>query len=357
MAAAVAAAPLAYTISTALVPHREVSVTWRVEGLTAARIKSAEENTPVRSPAFALHDRQWRLELYAAGCYDCSARNTAVVCLAAADDLPSSALFDFTLAACGLSCANHAAMFYRSSNMKQRRCLELPHAVLLFHSARSPNGALVITATLRKSGDATVNESLSALPVPLAPLPATTLAAALAALQHDESSADVTLLCNNNERLQAHSLLLCARSPVLKAQLTGPLACDARALHVPDDIAPAIMRRLLSYVYTDALTPQSPEEAQHLLHAADHYDLPGLRAVCESALCAALSVDTAAFTLTLADQHGAAALRAAALAFAAAHAVAVMGTDGWAHLKEARPSLVDALIQTMATGAPPHACG
>jgi hypothetical protein len=68
-------------------------------------------------------------------------------------------------------------------------------------------------------------------------------------------------------------------------------------------------------------------------------------------------VGNAAFTLTLADQHGAVALRHTALAFVAEHVVAVMKTEGWAHLKAARPLLMEALIQTMATGAPPHACG
>ena len=44
-------------------------------------------------------------------------------------------------------------------------------------------------------------------------------------------------------------------------------------------------------------------QAQHLLHAADHYELPRLLAICCAALRASLTVENAALTLTLADQH------------------------------------------------------
>jgi hypothetical protein len=64
-------------------------------------------------------------------------------------------------------------------------------------------------------------------------------------------------------------------------------------------------------------------------------------------------VDNAAFTLTLAEQHGAAALKDAALRFVASNAVAVMATEGWRHLKAASPALVDAAVITAVTGAPP----
>ena len=43
----------------------------------------------------------------------------------------------------------------------------------------------------------------------------------------------------------------------------------------------------------------------------------------------------AAHTLTLAEQHGARSLKVAALRFVAANAVAVLKTDGWAHLSDA----------------------
>jgi hypothetical protein len=64
-------------------------------------------------------------------------------------------------------------------------------------------------------------------------------------------------------------------------------------------------------------------------------------------------VGNAATTLTLAEQHGAAGLRDAALRFAAAHAAAVMATPGWQHLRAAQPGLIEAVMHVMATGRLP----
>jgi speckle-type POZ protein len=165
--------------------------------------------------------------------------------------------------------------------------------------------------------------------------------------------ADMTLL-SGAERISAHSQVLCARSPVLRAQLRGPLACALDAVPVPDEIEPSVLRRTLEFIYTDECEPASAEEAQHLLNAADQYGLDRLRTICERKLADALNVENAAFTLTLAEQHRASALRNKALRFVAQNAVAVTKTEGWAHLRASSPALVDAAIITIATGEPPE---
>jgi hypothetical protein len=134
---------------------------------------------------------------------------------------------------------------------------------------------------------------------------------------------------------------------------------------VPPEITPATLKRLLHFLYTDELEPQSAEEASHLLNAADHYDVPQLFAICERTLIDALSVDNAsvhnasvdnaATTLTLADQHSATRLKNAALRFVAANTLAVMATPGWAQLMFARPLLMADAMHTMAAGEPPAA--
>ena len=94
----------------------------------------------------------------------------------------------------------------------------------------------------------------------------------------------------------------------------------------------------------------SVEEAQHLLVASDQFGLARLRALCERRLVRTLEPRTAAFTLVLADQHRAAALRSAALAHIAANALAVMGAEGggWAHLQAAGPGLMGEVLATLA---------
>jgi speckle-type POZ protein len=225
----------------------------------------------------------------------------------------------------------------------------VPHAQLLANfDAYAPGGVLCVE--LKMWQQCTLQARLS--PTFAAPPPR--LAADLGALLASGAGADVTLLCSDGERLGAHSALLCARSPVFAAQLReGPLQADASAVPVPPEITPQTLRRLLHFVYTDELEPASHEEATHLLNAADHYGVSRLFAVCERALCGALSVDNAAETLTLADQHGATRLKEEALRFVAKNALAVMATPGWAHLQSSRPALITEALHTLAAGAPP----
>lgn len=206
-----------------------------------------------------------------------------------------------------------------------------------------PGGVLSLGATLRLA---------DVVPPPIPALPASSLAAELRAALESGDGLDVVLLCGGQE-LRAHSFVLCVRLPVLRSLLRGPLVVDHSAVPVPDSVQPAVLRRVLQFVYTDELEPASAEEAQHLLAAADHYGLTRLVAICSAFLVAALSVENSAFTLTLADQHGVAALRDAALVFVASNAIMVMRTPGWAHLKASRAELVESVMHTLALGSPP----
>eukprot|EP00982_Pelagococcus_subviridis_P003629 27278-Pelagococcus_subviridis.AAC.1 len=87
---------------------------------------------------------------------------------------------------------------------------------------------------------------------------------------------------------------------------------------------------------------------QHLLVAADRFDLTRLRAMCESRLCDMVDVDTAATTLALAEQNHAHALKHACLEFVAGHLAEVMNTDGYKHMERSCPQLASELLRTVA---------
>ena len=64
--------------------------------------------------------------------------------------------------------------------------------------------------------------------------------------------------------------------------------------------------------------PSSSETlAAKLLAAADKYELPRLRLMCESVLCKDISVNSVANVLALADRYHAADLKSVCLKFAA----------------------------------------
>ena len=79
-----------------------------------------------------------------------------------------------------------------------------------------------------------------------------------------------------------------------------------------------------------------------------------LRAMCEEKISSLLTCDNAALTLLLADQHHAESARANALAFIGRNAAEVLQSEGWRHLSEVSPQLVQDVLRTMALGDPPE---
>ena len=75
------------------------------------------------------------------------------------------------------------------------------------------------------------------------------------------------------------------------------------------------------------------ELLQHMLVAADRYDVEALRNECITRLLATLVPETVATTLILAHVHSMSALKEACMHFASQHVAAVTSSEGWSHLK------------------------
>lgn len=90
------------------------------------------------------------------------------------------------------------------------------------------------------------------------------------------------------------------------------------------------VQALLHFIYRDTLTEEeylesssslSERLAAKLLAAADKYNLPRLRLMCESVLCKDISVSSVANILALADRYHAMDLKSVCLKFAAENLV------------------------------------
>ncbi|KAF8722883.1 hypothetical protein HU200_022020 [Digitaria exilis] len=131
----------------------------------------------------------------------------------------------------------------------------------------------------------------------------------LAHLLQSGVGADVTFQVGG-ETFAAHRCVLAARSAVFKAQLFGPMkeGTTASVIHV-SDMDERVFRLLLGFIYSDSvLVPTAEAEAeaimrQHLLVAADRYDLPRRSLICEQELCQNhINKSTVATLLALAGQ-------------------------------------------------------
>jgi speckle-type POZ protein len=122
------------------------------------------------------------------------------------------------------------------------------------------------------------------------------------------------------EKFSAHRLVLAARSRVFRAQLFGPMKeGTAREPIRIDGMEAQVFSTLLTFMYTDALPDMDQQDeydmAQHLLVAADMYDLERLKLICEDRLCNHISMSSVATILVLAEQHHCPVLKEACLVF------------------------------------------
>ncbi|CAL4997588.1 unnamed protein product [Urochloa decumbens] len=178
-------------------------------------------------------------------------------------------------------------------------------------------------------------------------------------LLKSKEGADVTFEVQG-EVIAAHTVVLAARSPVLKAQFYGPLKeqIGEESRITIQDMQPAVFKELLHFIYADSLSPsiddldgdEKIELAKHLLVAGDQYDVQGLRSVCETNLCESLDVSTVADMLVFADQHNCEKLKDTCIEFIACNDKLddLVASNGYNHLKSSCPAIFVDLFEKAA---------
>ncbi|CAL5007578.1 unnamed protein product [Urochloa decumbens] len=166
-------------------------------------------------------------------------------------------------------------------------------------------------------------------------------------LLKEKKGVDVTFLVGE-ETIEAHKIVLAARSPVFKAEFLGPMMESGKSCVTVQDMQPEVFRALLHFIYNDSLPDMGGLEGNqywdmmwHLLAAAGRYAMDRMKQVCQSAICKNLDVGTVATTLALADQHNCDRLKAACIEFIASpkNKDAVASTQGYANIKRTCPSV------------------
>jgi speckle-type POZ protein len=188
-------------------------------------------------------------------------------------------------------------------------------------------------------------------PRPEAAMPSPDLVRDLRGLLREGTGADVTFVVSG-QPFAAHRAVLASRSPVFMAELFGGMReASSRRVEV-EDMEPAAFGALLGFVYTDTVPEldrlgeeEAASMAQHLLAGADRYGLERLKLICEWKLSNGITVDTAATTLALAEQHRCWGLKARCVEFIAGSLDAVLETEGYKHLEESCPAVLTDLLK------------
>ncbi|CAN0134398.1 unnamed protein product [Ectocarpus fasciculatus] len=98
------------------------------------------------------------------------------------------------------------------------------------------------------------------------------------------------------------------------------------------DIRPAVFTALLTYLYTDTLQLQRPEDITELLVVANQYTLTDLLSLCEGFLQGVLDDENASHLYHYADALGMPTFEHRCLTFILRNWRKVIRTEGWMHL-------------------------
>ncbi|KAF7103978.1 hypothetical protein CFC21_104906 [Triticum aestivum] len=185
--------------------------------------------------------------------------------------------------------------------------------------------------------------------------PSSNLHQHLGELLQSETGADVNFLVGK-ESFAAHKNILAARSPVFNAQFFGDIKDKCSARVEIEDMEVAAFRAMLHFIYTDTVPEldhplqEVTTMAQHLLAASDRYQLDRLKLICEIKLSGGITVDTAATTLALAEQHNCLKLKAKCIKFIVSTPVVlgdVLATEGYKHLEASCPLVLTELLKSV----------
>ncbi|CAO2184346.1 unnamed protein product [Urochloa humidicola] len=192
--------------------------------------------------------------------------------------------------------------------------------------------------------------------VPENPTPTPDIGTHLGRLLDSGVGTDVSLIVGR-EKFSAHRAVLAARSPVFQAELFGSMADATMPSITVQEIEPATFKVMLRFMYTDSL-PEDEELGdtptdmlQHLLAAADRFDLDGLKHICSFKLSKYFSVDTVSYFLVCAETYNCPELKNKCLDFFAVenNFKEAVFTDGFLILLQKFPSLAAELRRRVVT--------
>ncbi|CAE7473734.1 BPM3 [Symbiodinium natans] len=186
-------------------------------------------------------------------------------------------------------------------------------------------------------------------PRPTVEVPAPTMGCDLQALWETGTCSDVQFVVQG-EVVNAHSQVLCARSPVFAAQLTSGMKESVSKVIEVDDCEPAAFKSFLHFLYTDNLEELSSvkskekdssrlSQVQALLAVSHKYHVLRLQRWCELQLCKEITASGVCSILCQAHLHQATELEKACHTFIKDNMSEVVKLPAYANMVRAWPEV------------------
>ena len=154
---------------------------------------------------------------------------------------------------------------------------------------------------------------------------------------------DCVIVCNGR-KFNCHKVILAGRSPVFNAMFTHDME-ESRSGRIDiKDLDVDTVGKMLAYIYSDKIDNTDGKE-EMLLAAAEKYDLPGLKSLCENALSKSMTIDNVLDMLLLADLNKAKSVKDVAIKFIIENAQEILSQEGWSTKLEKFPTILSDLFK------------
>lgn len=183
------------------------------------------------------------------------------------------------------------------------------------------------------------------------------VASDLAALWAEGERGDIVLsAAGGQEQFKAHSVVLAARSPVLRRMLdSGMTEATTRRIEITD-ISVKTLRQLCLFLYSGVLDNEAcvdDASLAELMQAGNKYDVGDLVGLCTAEAETRISVSTVCEWLGAASRCSLEPLKAHCLRYAAEHLSEVQSTLGWQRLLQDKQLFHELAPQLFEAVCPP----
>ena len=156
---------------------------------------------------------------------------------------------------------------------------------------------------------------------------------------------DCVIVCNGR-KFNCHKVILAGRSPVFNAMFTHDMEESRSGRLDIKDLDVDTVGKMLTYIYSDKIDNTDGKcKEEMLLAAAEKYDLPGLKSLCENALSKAMTIDNVLDMLLLADLNKAKSVKDVAINFIIENAQEIVSQEGWSKKLEKFPTILSDLFK------------
>lgn len=165
-------------------------------------------------------------------------------------------------------------------------------------------------------------------------------------LLHEEETKDVTIVVGDRKH-RAHKIILTSRSPVFKGMFNAKMKEQDTGVVTISELSYECVAALLEFIYTNDCSIDL-DMIEELLHAADMYDVSGLKAKCGAELLKNIEIDNALEVYASLERYQVEPATKQALAFIIQHAKKILQLDeSRKAFEQANPNLAAELYHNM----------